>query len=82
MNWLYSINQWLLGGEPAYMKLANCMRHDTLWITITVILDLSVAVGYGVPVALMLIVLPSLTLLFWAAACLRTSTLSWYFSCL
>src|ERR1700759_5726618 len=37
---------WFTGGEHQYMKLAGCMQHDTLWIAITVILDLCVASGY------------------------------------
>ena len=29
------------------MTLLHCMNHDTFWITITVALDLAVALGYA-----------------------------------
>jgi len=29
------------------MKLFHCMGHDTFWVTLTVVLDLTVAIGYG-----------------------------------
>lgn len=38
---------WFAGGERGYMTLVHCMAHDTVWITITVVLDLAVAVGYA-----------------------------------
>lgn len=38
--------QWFAGGNPGYMSLVHCMNHDTLWISITVALDLAVALGY------------------------------------
>ena len=34
-------------GNGGYMRLTHCMNHDTLWIAITVALDLAVAAGYG-----------------------------------
>src|SRR4051794_18190097 len=34
-------------GDGGYMRLTHCMNHDTLWIAITVALDLLVATGYG-----------------------------------
>jgi hypothetical protein len=37
---------WFAGGRKGYMTLFHCMRHDTLWIAITVLLDLTVATGY------------------------------------
>jgi hypothetical protein len=37
---------WFAGGPRGYMTLLHCMRHDTLWIAITVFLDLTVATGY------------------------------------
>src|SRR5262245_54954257 len=33
-------------GKRAYMNLVHCMGHDTPWIAITVLLDLTVAAGY------------------------------------
>lgn len=30
------------------MQLYHCMSHDTLWVTLTIILDVAVAAGYGV----------------------------------
>ena len=50
MNILVELSNWLTGvngDSPGYMKLYQCMRHDTLWITITVALDITVAAGYG-----------------------------------
>jgi signal transduction histidine kinase len=47
MGWLNAINAWLTGGSTPYMTLFHCMSHDTLWITVTVTLDLLVATGYG-----------------------------------
>ena len=39
---------WFTGGvENQYMKLSHCMSGDTLWIAITVALDLAVAAGYA-----------------------------------
>jgi signal transduction histidine kinase len=38
--------RWFSGGPDGYMSLTHCMKADTFWITLTVILDLSVAVGY------------------------------------
>lgn len=38
---------WFAGGERRYMTLTHCMSHDTFWITVTILLDLSVAAGYG-----------------------------------
>ena len=37
---------WFAGGSNGYMSLVHCMNHDWPWITVTVILDLAVAVGY------------------------------------
>jgi signal transduction histidine kinase len=39
---------WFAGGPRRYMVLTHCMRHDWLWIGITVLLDLTVAAGYVV----------------------------------
>ena len=48
MDTFRSIFLWFTGGvDHQYMKLAGCMRHDTLWIAITVGLDLAVATGYA-----------------------------------
>jgi signal transduction histidine kinase len=41
-----SMLQWFTGGERQYMTLLHCMRHDVLWITITIALDIAVATGY------------------------------------
>ena len=47
-NPLQGISEWLTGGAAhPYMTLYHCMSHDVLWITITVVLDLAVAAGYG-----------------------------------
>jgi signal transduction histidine kinase len=48
MNWIGDLVQWFAGGSRQYHDLAHCMRGDTLWIAITVILDLAVAAGYVV----------------------------------
>src|SRR5438477_5370138 len=41
--------QWFAGGaEHPYMRLSHCLSHDWFWITLTVVLDLMVAAGYGV----------------------------------
>ncbi len=37
---------WFTGGDRPYHNLFHCMRQDTLWVTITVALDLAVASGY------------------------------------
>ena len=43
-----SILDWFTGGaDHPYMKLFHCMNHDTLWVSITVGLDLLVGAGYG-----------------------------------
>jgi len=47
MDGLTSLLHWFAGGDLQYMKLAGCMKHDTVWIAVTVLLDLSVAAGYG-----------------------------------
>lgn len=46
MSWTDVIH-WFSGGtERPYHNLLHCMRQDTLWVTLTVVLDLMVAVGY------------------------------------
>jgi PAS domain S-box-containing protein len=45
MQWMDLIN-WFAGGKNSYHTLYHCMHGDTLWIAITVGLDLAVAVGY------------------------------------
>lgn len=42
---LKTITDWF-AGNGRYMDLAHCMDHDRFWITLTVVLDLSVACGY------------------------------------
>ncbi len=46
MNVLQELSHWFTGGENQYMRLYGCMRHDIPWITLTVSLDLSIAIGY------------------------------------
>ena len=48
MSGINEIVQWFAGGSLKYHDLAHCMRNDTLWIAITVMLDLAVAAGYVV----------------------------------
>ena len=38
--------QWLSGGPDGYMSLTHCMKGDTFWIILTVMLDLAVTLGY------------------------------------
>ena len=39
--------QWFAGGsEHPYHKLQQCLMGDTPWVTLTVVLDLAVALGY------------------------------------
>src|SRR5262245_5423746 len=46
-NFMQAFLDWFTGGaERPYMRLAGCMRHDVLWIGITLALDLAVASGY------------------------------------
>jgi len=40
------ILHWFTGGNTPYMKLSECMNHDTFWLVLTVGLDISVACGY------------------------------------
>jgi signal transduction histidine kinase len=48
METLHAIFLWFTGGvDHQYMKLAGCMKGDTLWIAITVTFDLAVATGYS-----------------------------------
>ena len=46
MTWVADLMQWFSGGPDGYMNLVHCMRGDTFWITLTVLLDLAVALGY------------------------------------
>lgn len=48
MEFFTSFVNWFAGGNQQYMTLYHCMNHDVLWVAITVILDLTVAAGYGV----------------------------------
>ncbi|HYE16850.1 MAG TPA: HAMP domain-containing sensor histidine kinase [Tepidisphaeraceae bacterium] len=52
MDWLIDLMNWFAGkpagGGMGYHRLVSCMRGDTLWIVITVGLDLAVAAGYVV----------------------------------
>ncbi len=40
--------QWFAGGTHPYHTLYHCMGNDTLWVTLTVVFDLTVAAGYTV----------------------------------
>src|SRR5580704_17401927 len=45
---LNPILRWFSGGaDHPYMPLYHCMSQDTFWVAVTVILDISVAIGYG-----------------------------------
>jgi len=44
VSWLL---RWFTGGDTPYMTLYHCMSHDTLWVVITIALDLAVAGGYA-----------------------------------
>jgi hypothetical protein len=46
MEHLRSILEWFSGGAHQYHRLSMCMQEDRFWITITVVLDLMVAMGY------------------------------------
>ena len=46
MSALGDVFRWFAGGRPGYMSLLHCMRGDTFWIALTVVLDLAVAAGY------------------------------------
>jgi hypothetical protein len=44
-----SFFDWFTGGaQHPYHALYHCMAKDTLWVALTVALDLTVAAGYGV----------------------------------
>lgn len=44
-----NILNWFTGGsDHPYHALFHCMSHDTVWVTITVALDLIVGLGYGI----------------------------------
>jgi signal transduction histidine kinase len=47
MSWFFAITNWL-AGNGRYCTLSQCMNYDTLWITLTVSLDLLIAAGYAV----------------------------------
>jgi signal transduction histidine kinase len=47
MNLLDDLFHWLAGGRDGYMSLVHCMNGDTFWITLTVLLDVAVALGYA-----------------------------------
>src|SRR5262245_19539486 len=46
MSAINDVLHWF-SGSGRYHDLIHCMGRDTLWITITVILDLALAPGYG-----------------------------------
>jgi signal transduction histidine kinase len=46
METIHQIIHWLSGGSGQYCSLVNCMSGDTLWITLTVTLDVLVFMGY------------------------------------
>jgi signal transduction histidine kinase len=43
---LGNLLRWFAGGSDGYMSLVHCMRDDTFWIALTVVLDVAVALGY------------------------------------
>jgi signal transduction histidine kinase len=45
MGVLGDLLRWFAGGRDGYMSLVHCMRGDTFWIALTVILDSAVALG-------------------------------------
>ena len=47
MSGLQSVYEWL-AGNGRYHTLVHCMGRDSFWIIVTVLLDLTVAAGYGV----------------------------------
>ena len=46
MSVLGDLMRWFAGGPDGYMSLIHCMKDDTFWITLTVLLDVAVALGY------------------------------------
>lgn len=46
MTGLGDLFRWFAGGPDGYMTLSHCMKGDTFWITLTVVLDIAVALGY------------------------------------
>lgn len=46
MNYLGDLMRWFSGGPDGYMALDHCMKGDTFWITLTISLDIAVALGY------------------------------------
>lgn len=46
MDSIGDLLQWFAGGPDGYMSLWHCLRGDTFWIALTVVLDLAVAMGY------------------------------------
>jgi signal transduction histidine kinase len=46
MNLFGDLLRWFSGGSDGYMTLSHCFKGDTFWISLTVILDLAVALGY------------------------------------
>ena len=44
-----NVLDWFTGGvDHPYMRLTHCMNHDSVWIALTVGLDLAVGAGYAV----------------------------------
>ncbi len=46
MNLFGDLLRWFSGGPDGYMSLHHCLKGDTFWIALTVILDVAVALGY------------------------------------
>lgn len=46
METLRPLLNWFAGGDTPYHTLFHCMRGDTFWIVVTVVLDLAVSSGY------------------------------------
>ena len=46
MTLLGDLARWFSGGPDGYMTLVHCLKGDTFWISLTVLLDFAVAAGY------------------------------------
>jgi signal transduction histidine kinase len=46
MAFLGGLLRWFAGGSDPYLSLVECMRGDTFWIGLTVVLDLAITIGY------------------------------------
>ena len=44
---IVNLTRWFSGGPDGYMTLVHCMKGDTFWIALTLILDLVVTLGHA-----------------------------------